>query len=280
MSESSALFVASTVPLTVRRFHPAGGISRHWLGGSALVTHAFNAMNLIFPDMELFFIHSVRRHRSHITDPEHRTLLASYIRQEAQHGASHRQALELLVAQGFALDGWMSRYRRGLDWFKSRAPALLCLSMTSAMEHFTARIAERWLTEGRLEQSDPEMAALLGWHAVEEIEHRAVAFDVLQAVDARWWVRAVGMLLVAGLLFPLWISGMVYLLRQDDQVSLRRLWREALIARGEGHGLTRFLRWDVIPYLRPRFHPHDHDNLHLAQVELDRLLGRLTAAGA
>ncbi len=98
-------------------------LPKHWFAGNVLLTHAINAQNLFFPTTEQFFVRSVHR---------------------------HLQVLDLLRAQGFRFDGWLSRYEACLRAFEWVAPSWLCLSVTAAMEHFTASVGECWLaTAGR-----------------------------------------------------------------------------------------------------------------------------------
>ncbi|MEL6345795.1 MAG: metal-dependent hydrolase [Myxococcota bacterium] len=261
--------------LVVRRFHPdLQAVPRHWFSGSALLTHAMNAQNLIFPEAERFFIRSVHAHFDQVIDPAQRATVRQFIGQEAQHGRSHEQALDLLRSQGFHIDGWLSRYRKSIHHFERIAPARLCLSVTAAAEHFTARIAECWLTEGRMDQVPPEMAAMLGWHAAEEIEHKAVAFDVLQIVDARWGLRVLGAVLAALFLLTLLVSATASLLWQDPDATGSRLVQERQAAGKENIRATRFIERHMAPYLARDFHPNDRDNLHIARRYLDQIAAR------
>ena len=58
--------------------------------------------------------------------------------------------------------------------------------MTAALEHFTATLAEMILSdpEARDMFGDETVKNLFLWHALEEAEHKAVAFDVYKA--DRW----------------------------------------------------------------------------------------------
>ena len=77
--------------------------------------------------------------------------------------------------------------------------------MTVGMEHLTAIMAEHILTTPEaLEPLDETVKELLYWHAVEEIEHKAVAFDVyrehvndefmrkrvmvISMIKTKWWL--------------------------------------------------------------------------------------------
>ena len=72
-----------------------------------------------------------------------------------------------------------------------------------ALEHFTAIFAHELLADPRhLAAAEPEAQAMWRWHAIEEIEHKGVAYDTwLHATRhwprcKRWKVKAKVMLLV------------------------------------------------------------------------------------
>src|SRR5690606_41942592 len=64
----------------------------------------------------------------------------------------------------------------------TRSPyTTLFRSKTCALEHFTAMLAETILEHPEmLEGMDERVLPLWLWHAVEESEHKSVAFDVYQ----------------------------------------------------------------------------------------------------
>jgi predicted metal-dependent hydrolase len=109
--------------------------------------------------------------------------------------------------------------------------------------------------DGTMVVQDPTMRSLFLWHAVEEIEHRAVAFDVLQAVNPNYELRVAGMAVAATLLFGLWMIAAGSLLAQD-RAKPDRYARE-LRARREfrnRHGAPQFGE-AMRAYLRRDFHP-------------------------
>ncbi|SHY70081.1 metal-dependent hydrolase [Mycobacteroides abscessus subsp. abscessus] len=82
-------------------------------------------------------------------------------------------------------------------------PARIPLAVTAAAEHFTAVLAERLLGDEdfRAIPGDAEVWNLLKWHALEELEHKSVAFDVFRSVggipkravsQCDWCVRPIG----------------------------------------------------------------------------------------
>ncbi|MEG0566784.1 MAG: NAD(P)-dependent oxidoreductase, partial [Hungatella sp.] len=56
------------------------------------------------------------------------------------------------------------------------------LTATTALEHFTATIASQLLVNNHIQElmSDETMKTMWLWHAIEENEHKAVAYDVFE----------------------------------------------------------------------------------------------------
>jgi predicted metal-dependent hydrolase len=111
------------------------------------------------------------------------------------------------------------------------------------------------------------MRALFKWHAAEEIEHRAVAFDVLCKVSPGYGMRIAGMAVAAALLAGFWTAGTVALLLQERDVPEARLredWRKAQATRRERPVFVPGIR----EYLRRDFHPSHKDTDRLAHAYL------------
>ena len=79
-------------------------IPKYWFGGDAFKTRFFDAMSLIFPPGEKFFMVTVRDFRDRITDPKLLQDIKDFNRQEAQHGMVHRQDNDRLRKQGIDVD--------------------------------------------------------------------------------------------------------------------------------------------------------------------------------
>lgn len=238
-------------------------VPRHWFYGSASTTHAANGLNLLFPEGERFFIRSVRHYLPRIEDPTLRKRVSGFFAQEALHGCAHDEVSELLERQGYRIRLFLRGYRwLAFEVIEPVAPAALRLSVTVALEHLTASLGETALTDLHLDGAHPAMRELLLWHSAEEIEHKSVAFDVYQAVDGRYWLRALGMVIaVTGLLaFGGFATRM--LLRQDGvgRAQLRRERREAA-ERGQHRD---YVRLALSTYFRRGFHPDQVANDHLA----------------
>src|SRR3569623_2127465 len=159
---------------------------RNWHAKGPYVTHNAYAMSLFFPEGERFFIHTVRQYRERIHDPELKKALTAFIGQEAMHGREHDEHNRLLAKAGLPADELEGNLRAFLDFLKAHAPASAQLSITIAQEHFTAIMSEIVLIDSRiLEGADERLQAMWRWHALEETEHKAVAFDVYETVMGR-----------------------------------------------------------------------------------------------
>ncbi len=234
-------------------------VPRRWFARSVLGTHLANGLNLLFPAGERFFVRSVRRYLDKIDDPQLREDIKGFSGQEGLHAYAHERYFEALEKQGYDIRRFLRFYEAFAYGFVEKvAPGQLCLAATAACEHFTATMAANALAreaDGTMVVQDPTMRALFLWHAVEEIEHRAVAFDVLQKVNPSLELRAAGLAVATSMLFGLWMIAAGSLLLQD-RAKPERLARE-LRARREfqsQHGSPRFGA-AIRAYLRRDFHP-------------------------
>ena len=238
-------------------------VPRHWVANSAAATAISNGVNLLFPHGERFFVRSVKRYLDRIDDPVLRAEVKGFFGQEGRHAHAHDEFNEVLRAQGYEIDQFLGTYKRLSDWIEARSPAKLRLAVTAAAEHFTATLAEGAFTHRVLDACDPRMQELLAWHAAEEIEHKSVAFDVLQQVDPSYRLRVTGLVVATLMLGGFWFWGATVLLRQDKLswfAAIRQLRalpnREPVIRNVFVEGIRQ--------YLRRGFHPDDIDNRTLA----------------
>jgi predicted metal-dependent hydrolase len=239
-----------------------GEIPRHWFGGNAVATHIANGVNLLFPAGERFFVRSVHHFLPRITDPTLRAQVRGFAGQEGRHAKEHERFFAVLSEQGYDVDRFLRFYEPLAARIEALSPAALRLAVTAACEHFTALLAEDALRLRVLDRAHPAMQALLMWHAAEEIEHRAVAFDVLSQVAPSYALRMAGLAMATVLLGGFWTLGTLSLLAQDEtpRGQLARQWR-ALQEGPRPHAV--FLR-GIRDYMRPGFHPSQSDVDRLA----------------
>jgi predicted metal-dependent hydrolase len=182
-----------------------------------------------------------------------------FTRQEGQHTMVHNQFNARLQAQGIPVDRILRNQRDLLNGIRRRFPAVYTLGQTAAAEHVTAIMAHGFFDRREvLERTDPRVRAMYAWHAIEEIEHKAVAFDVLQKVaGAGYFTRMLPMLVVM-LTFPLHVFLILgFMLRVDGFSAGQRLrlWLRGLWWLYGPGGLFPPVMGHLFAYFRPGFHP-------------------------
>lgn len=232
-------------------------IPRHWLAGDAFKTRYFDAMSCLFPEGEKFFIECVRDYRDEVEDPEFQSRIKEFIYQEGQHGMAHTRYNNRLQRQGVRVDIVLERQKKVLGWFRRRTPRSLTLAQTAAAEHMTAIMAHRFMNHPQtFKGADPNMRALYYWHAMEEIEHKAVAFDVLTKVaKASWFTRCFAMFYVS-VLFPIeTFVIMNHMFKVDGLKQRWKIWLKGLWWMYGPGGLFLGILPHYLRYYLPGFHP-------------------------
>lgn len=254
-----------------------------WNNGNVQLSQFMNTLSLFFPEGERMFIDAVRNCRDQVSDPELKKAMTAFIGQEAMHGREHEEYNEVLfnaVPSTRAMERGVGKL---LGVIKKRAPVPLRLSATIALEHFTAIMADGLLREQRLlEGADPNFAAIWNWHALEETEHKAVAFDVWDQVMGRgpaaYALRAGGMIFATvvfwSLVFPFFLK-VLY----DEGKLLDKGWGYFFRCTLGEYGYLRKLVLPWAEYFRPNFHPWDQDNSAYLQ-QIPELAARYTAPAA
>jgi uncharacterized protein len=243
-------------------------VPRLWVAGLPWPTHLVNGVNLLFPLGERFFVRSVYHYLDAVEDPRLRAAVQAFARQEGRHAHAHDRVNQMLRDHGLAVDDFLARYKQVLGAVERALPPQLRLAATAATEHYTAILAEGAFSSPMLDHAAPAMRLLLAWHAMEEIEHRAVAFDVLRAVNPSYPLRMAGMVLATAMLAGCWAWATWALLRQEPTTDAKRR-RPAELAQREPILRRVFLR-GLRAYVRPDFHPQ--------QLDLDGLAARWMAS--
>lgn len=261
------------------KFHlPRHAIS-NWHTAGPVFTQFMNTLSIFFPEGEKFFIDSVRLYRGQITDPALQEEVRAFIGQEAFHSREHIDYNEALAASGIPVAQYEEVVRRLLKTVQKTTPASFQLAATIALEHLTAILANGLLEDQDDMASCEEHYALLWqWHALEETEHKAVAFDVYRQVMGSGpgaYSLRIGAFVAANLIF--WSIVIPYhldIVRREKQLFNWRGWVSTLQMQWGKPGILRRIIPDWLDYFKPDFHPWQHDNReYLSKV--DDLLERL-----
>jgi predicted metal-dependent hydrolase len=235
-------------------------LPRHWNANDPYETQLLNALSLVFPKGEQMFIDRVRVFRDQITDGALREDVRAFIGQEAQHRKEHEAFNAWIEAQGFPVEG-IYAFIDARQAETAKAPAIVQLAAVTALEHFTALMAEWFLTdEEAIAAMDERVRALWVWHAIEETEHKAVAFDVYQHVGGTYPVRVLVMAVVTAH-FMTNVSRFHYRLMQADGQSTNvASWAKGWWKFWGPRGRFTKLVPGYLDYYRPDFHPWQRDN--------------------
>jgi hypothetical protein len=241
-----------------------------------VMSHVLAVLSGVFPDGEDYFVRSVTAAKDRIRDPGLASDVDGFIGQESMHGREHRALNDRLGERGYPMAG-ISRYVRTITALRERIQGEKAnLGFTAALEHYTATLAETLLgdPEARAQIGHPGVRYLLMWHALEESEHKAVAFDVYKAVGGTERMRVITM----------WITHMTFVLETG-------IWTAISLARDEyarSHPMQVAKSvWKLrsSPFASPRpvrqlfqyhqrgFHPNDRDTKDMIATWRERLFG-------
>ncbi|AZG12924.1 MULTISPECIES: metal-dependent hydrolase [Cupriavidus] len=253
------------------------------------VTHFINALSIFFPAGERFFMDSVRNYRDRVTDPELKQAVAGFIGQEAMHTREHILYNRLLDDAGLPASKLDNAVAKLLNLLRKVLPKSWQLAHTIALEHYTAMLAGGMLADPRhMGNSEPGYRQVWTWHALEETEHKAVAYDVWNLVmkpgPYRYLLRAFTMLTTT---VTFWALVFVFHVRL---VMADRTCRNKLTGFGSvvnflwgSPGVLRKMIPEWFDYFRPGFHPWDADNraaLHRIQPLIAEIEETALRAGA
>ena len=247
-----------------RRFGRDLAQKRWWLNGDPIGSAFHTALSITFPRGEAFFVESVKAHRDG-TPPKLAAEIRAFITQEVMHSREHVSFNKRVSDAGYKIDHLEQVVIDTLALTKGR-PEILNLAVTMALEHYTAMMAHQMLRDDRyFAEADAEDRAMWRWHAVEEIEHKGVAYDTwLHATrdwtrGKRWRVKTIMMLIVTQRFWTKRWAGTLDLLSQDGITGWKAKARLAWYLVGTPGVLRRlFLPWAA--FFLPGFHPWNHDD--------------------
>ena len=228
-------------------------VPQYWFAGNPIITHVENAFSILIPPGERFFIRSVRAYEDRVGDPEEQALIRAFIQQEGLHTRAHNEFNRSFARFGVDVEREVAYADAYITWLGSWLPKKVQLGMTVFLEHLTA-------TGAHMLFAKPEIAALMHlealrfwrWHAVEELEHKAVAFDLFRSVGGGYLLRIFSA-----------IAALLLLARPFDKIARRMLKNDPTEITPEIRERARELNREMMGpqlrmiarYFRPGFHP-------------------------
>lgn len=244
-------------------------------GGDIFMTHFLNALSITFPEGERYFMTSVRQAIKHnpslkkAVDKNHslRKDIKAFISQESLHGYEHDRLNNFLKDHGYPVDEATSLVGKLLkSSLRKEELRSFNLATTCALEHITAILADMILTDEQLtNKMHSAIRPLWIWHAQEEDEHKAVAFDVYNLsatddVDSHYYERTAAMIVATIFLF-VGIHGIqAAFIAKDGKLLNVRMWVDGfnkLYGAPKGHKpYIKRLVPAYMKYFKKGFHPN------------------------
>lgn len=253
-------------------------VPEYWMNGSAGLTHFMTALSALFPAGEKFFIDSVRAVRHHPALKDNIELqkeISAFIGQEAMHTQEHVGFNASAQRYGHdveTLDGYTDKVIQTTRKLMAKiakpvgiTQEMIDLTATTALEHFTATIASQLLTNSHIQElmTDETMKTMWMWHAIEENEHKAVAYDVFEGVFGKglksYALRTSSLVIAMATLFVVQSYFLARLLKQDQQLNFNSLREIYNYAYSPSKGVISGMGKEMLLYFKPGFHPNDLD---------------------
>jgi predicted metal-dependent hydrolase len=237
---------------------------RWWVGNDPIATAYYNAFSASFPQVERYFIDALRRYRD-CAGPQLQKEITAFIAQESMHSREHVTFNRDAICNGYDLTRINAFVKKRLDWARTLSPVRQVAS-AAALEHCTAILSHEVIDDPRhLGGAPTEIQRLMLWHAGEEVEHKAVAFDAFMLAaqslssPARWLLRASVMVSSTFFLFDYFLFAVADFFRQDGIASVAtwlRFLKFVFVTPGAvGNVLGPYFSW-----YRPGFYPWQRDD--------------------
>lgn len=249
---------------------------RFYYKNNPFSTHFINALHIVFPTGERFFVNAVLKYKNQISDEKLKKQLKNFCGQEGVHSSMHEKFWNILKENGYKIEGYENHIDNVLHKLiaKIRIPFLkdktIDLTATACLEHFTALFGHAIFKHVDTNKGTvPEdIAELFQWHAAEEIEHKHVAFEVMQQVDEQEYAKRVVVMPVATVLLYFYLAvGTGILMYQDkDYIQVKKLPAQFLeFTTGLLNDLHSDLYKEYFSFFRKDFHPSNLNDYYLAE---------------
>ncbi len=257
---------------------PFDQVPAYWSGGTPLQNYVLTTLSHMFPDGERFFIRSVKRFADRATDQKMQKEIKAFIGQEMQHGLAHERFNQALDRSTASMSWFMTLFT--VPTFEWLEPTLhnmgiaykFALGCTAAAENMTAGFAENvFRNQEEISRMREDIRNLFLWHAAEEMEHRHLAFDLLQIVDGSYLNRMASATFTYLIIGFYVVLGTVYLMASDKNYPWQDLPGDLWRLFTEDKALGKIAIQGFFDYARPDFHPNDKPIPPEIKEYLDRL---------
>ena len=252
------------------RFDIPDNAKRYWFGDDLFKTVMIDCFSIFLPEGERFFIRSLKHFSSQLADRDLAAEINGYAIQEAFHTREHESYNRAMAALGY--DVAKMEEPVGAILAKITDP-VLCVALTCAIEHLTASFSTVMLRDlAMLEHAAPAYRRLWIWHALEELEHKAVAFDVLKAATLhlsawkRYMLRVTVMNAFLAIFYGIYFRNVRVYAGNDGIKTNLRFWSRLLWTLFVSPGFFGRTLLRLMSYYLPNFDPRNSDDHQLVQT--------------
>ena len=245
-----------------------------------LASAYFASLSIFLTYGEDLVIDTARYHRDFIKDPLLKQRVTALIGQEALHSKLHEELNDEFLKADLPVKLFRFLAHHVFEYGFNRLPQPMKLSLMAGIEHFTAVLAEYMMNHEEIffKSQDEKQRAIWMWHMLEESEHKDIAYDVFQNLSHNYFLRIAGffpalitilvLISTASLLVPFYRkpSNLVSLTYYKDMI------RSAGLIFGLKDGVYGSTVKHIFDYLRPDFHPNDHDTSAFLAYYKEKLL--------
>lgn len=269
------------VPVRHMEFNfDAGKVDDKFYLQAELASAYFEALSIFLTYGEDLVIDTARHHRALLTDPELKRRVTALIGQEAIHSKMHNEWNDVLAQHRFPVPLYRFLGGKVFEYGFNRFPQPLKLSMMAGIEHFTAVLAEFMMKheDNFFASDDEQQRALWMWHMLEESEHKDIAYDVYQTLSGNYPLRALGfaIALVTIVVLVPFAATLIPVIRKPANLVSLSYWKDVKrstgLLFGTADGVYGSTIRHIFDYLRPDFHPNDHDTTAWLDYYKQRLL--------
>lgn len=240
----------------------------------------FHALSIFLTFGEDLVIDTARYHRQFLTDPVLKQRVTALIGQEAIHSKLHDEFNDTLAEFRYPLNLYRFLAGKVFDYGFKRMPNRFQLSMMAGIEHFTAVLSQFMMEHEEIfyASGDEKQRALWMWHMLEESEHKDIAYDVYVELSNNYGLRMAGFAMaLITILFLVALGGaLIPPIRQPRKLLSPSYWKGMVRGVGLIYGLKDGIygstRRHIFDYLRPDFHPNDHDTSEYLAYYKEKLL--------
>lgn len=245
------------------------GLPLRWIPEEAFASHLLNVLHILLPEGERFFVKIFAEALPLIQDDRLREDVIGFIGQEGMHASAHQDVQDYFAAHGLDVSDFVHEVEyiframlghRGLFGLRKEEWLIERLAFVAGVEHVTAFLGNWVLNSPGLDaaRADPKMLDLLRWHGAEEVEHRAVAYDVYMHLDGRYVRRARTYAIAAAGICFMWARGVKALMDADPTLRPRQKARFRDLIDTARRGLSPSYL-DILKcgwrYFQPGYHP-------------------------